>query len=89
MESLKSSKGLFDSMHMITSFDNWPLLLKEHNNGEESASHLVYQGHCNTVLNKMWEIHVYLYDNVSITTMNKCIETLIYNALVNKYKRYL
>ena len=33
MESLKPSKGLFDSMHIITSFDIWPVLLKEHNNG--------------------------------------------------------
>ena len=45
--------------------------------------------HSDTVLNKIWELNFYLYDNVSINTMNKCIETLMYNALVNKYKRYV
>ena len=33
MESLKPSKGLFDSIHKNKSIDIWPLLLKEHNNG--------------------------------------------------------
>ena len=33
MESLKPSKGLFDSIHKKTSIEIWPLLLKEHNNG--------------------------------------------------------
>ena len=30
MESLKPNKGLYDSIHMNTSFDIWLLLLKEH-----------------------------------------------------------
>ena len=34
MESLKPSKGLLDSIHKNPSIDIWPLLLKEHNNGQ-------------------------------------------------------